>query len=238
MSVMNISDVVQDLKEVIAEFQDIGGGVPQLDALIALAGTLEEAAETSAQVFTDLHASIRDVNDIRVGTAGADTMNGWLGNDQIDGGSGNDQLSGGTGEDLLKGGAGADNLKGGLGQDVLIGGAGTDIMSGGDDADMFRFAAASESTVGGGRDIVYDFIRVEGDKIDLSAIDANAAVAGNQAFTFIGDQAFHNVAGELRFVVGEFTSGSVVGDTNGDGRADFEIFVRTHTVLEASDFVL
>ncbi|WP_052120166.1 calcium-binding protein [Inquilinus limosus] len=238
MSVMNISDVVQDLKEVIAEFQDIGGGVPQLDALISLAGTLEEAADTSAQVFTELQAAIRDVNDIRVGTSGADTIDGWLGDDQLDGGSGNDLLSGGTGDDLLKGSSGNDNLKGGLGQDILVGGAGTDILSGGGGADTFRFTAVSESAVGGSRDIVYDFIRVEGDKIDLSAIDANAGVAGNQAFTFIGGEAFHHVAGELRFSTGDFTSGIVAGDINGDGRADFEIFVRTHTILVAGDFVL
>ncbi|OWJ60859.1 hypothetical protein BWR60_31410 [Inquilinus limosus] len=238
MSVMNISDVVQDLKEVIAEFQDIGGGVPQLDALISLAGTLEEAADTSAQVFTELQAAIRDVNDIRVGTSGADTIDGWLGDDQLDGGSGNDLLSGGTGDDLLKGSSGNDNLKGGLGQDILVGGAGADILSGGGGADTFRFTAVSESAVGGSRDIVYDFIRVEGDKIDLSGIDANTGVAGNQAFTFIGDEAFHHVAGELRFVTGDFASGSVVGDINGDGRADFEIFVRTHTILVAGDFVL
>ncbi|HEY9347853.1 MAG TPA: hypothetical protein VIQ53_21175, partial [Inquilinus sp.] len=235
MTVMNISDVVQDLKEVIAEFQDIGIAVPQLNALISLAGTLEEVAETSAQVFTDLHGAIRDVNDIRVGTSGADTMNGWLGDDQLDGGGGKDQLSGGTGDDLLKGGAAGDNLKGGIGDDILVGGAGTDAMTGGGGADTFRFTAASESAAGVGRDFVTDFIHVEGDKIDLSAIDANTKLGafGNQAFTFIGAQAFHNVAGELRFA-----GGIVAGDTNGDGRSDFEIFVRTHGALVADDFVL
>ncbi|MGO1074297.1 calcium-binding protein [Inquilinus sp. CA228] len=233
MTVMNISDVVQDLKEVIAEFQDIGIAVPQLDGLIALAGTLEEVAETTAQVFTDLHGVIRDINDIRVGTSGADTINGWLGDDQLDGGAGRDELSGGTGDDLLKGGAAGDTLKGGIGDDILIGGAGTDAMIGGGGADIFRFAAASESTAGVGRDFVIDFIHVEGDKIDLAAIDANTRVFGNQAFTYIGNQTFHNVAGELRF------SGSILaGDTNGDGRADFEVFVRMHGALVAGDFVL
>ncbi|WP_342240265.1 calcium-binding protein [Inquilinus sp. OTU3971] len=233
MSVTNIFDVVQDLKEVIAEFQDIGGGVPQLDALISLAGTLEEVAETSAQVFTDLHAAIRDVNDIRVGTSGDDTMNGWLGDDQLDGGSGRDELSGGTGDDVMKGGAGNDYLKGGQGNDTMVAGAGLDAMNGGGGADTFRFNAASESTAGAERDFISDFIHVEGDKIDLAAIDANTQVLGNQAFTYIGNQAFHNVAGELRF------SGSILaGDTNGDGRADFEVFVRMHGALVADDFML
>ncbi|MGO4126411.1 calcium-binding protein [Inquilinus sp. YAF38] len=191
----------------IAEFQDIGVAVSQLDALISLAGSLEEVAETSAQVFTDLHGAIRDINDIRVGTSGADTIDGWRGDDQLDGGAGKDELSGGTGDD------------------VLIGGAGTDAMTGGGGADTFRFAAASESAAGVGRDFVFDFIHVEGDKIDLAGIDANTRVLGNQAF--------HNVAGELRF------SGSILaGDTNGDGRADFEVFVRMHGALVAGDFVL
>jgi hypothetical protein len=57
-----------------------------------------------------------------------------------------------------------------------------------------------------------------GDIIDLSDIDANQNVAGNQAFTFVGDAAFSNVAGELRA-----TANLVQGDVNGDGIADFQI---------------
>jgi len=191
--------------------------------------------DAAAQTLTDLHGALRDINDIRVGTSGADTIDGWLGNDQLDGGSGNDKLSGGTGDDLLKGGVGNDALKGGLGQDALVGGAGTDTMTGGGGADTFRFTLATESAVGTGRDVITDFSHIEGDRIDLSAIDANSNffAFGNQAFTFIGNQAFHNVAGELRFA-----GGIVSGDTNGDGRADFEIRVDTHGQLVAADFVL
>lgn len=235
MTLTNTSDVVQDLKEVIADLQAIGGGVPQLDSLIQLVGVLEGIVDSAGGVLTDLHGALRDVNDIRVGTSGADTINGWLGDDQLDGGAGNDQLSGGTGSDLLKGGAGNDAIKGGLGADILIGGAGTDTLTGGAGADTFRFLASPESAVGNGRDVITDFNHVEGDKIDLSAIDANSnfLAFGNQAFTFIGSAAFHNVAGELRF-----TGGIVAGDTNGDGRADFEIRVETHVALVAADFVL
>ena len=40
------------------------------------------------------------------------------------------------------------------------------------------------------RDSVMDFDSAEGDKVDVSTIDANAVLAGNQAFTFIGTAAF------------------------------------------------
>ena len=51
-------------------------------------------------------------------------------------------------------------------------------------------------------------------------IDANYYAAGNKVFIFIGLQAFHKRAGELR------TSGSLTqGDVDGNGTADFEIQV-------------
>ena len=39
-------------------------------------------------------------------------------------------------------------------------------------------------------DTLVDFSHAQGDTFDLSAIDANTATAGNQAFTFIGEAAF------------------------------------------------
>jgi serralysin len=54
----------------------------------------------------------------------------------------------------------------------------------------------------------------EGDWIDLSAIDANTAISGNQAFDFIGSDAF-TAAGQLRL-----SNGILYADTNGDKAAD------------------
>ena len=48
-------------------------------------------------------------------------------------------------------------------------------------------------------DVVADFNRAEGDRIDLSAIDADVYAAGNQAFTFIGTAAFSGTPGEIRY---------------------------------------
>jgi serralysin len=64
-----------------------------------------------------------------------------------------------------------------------------------------------------------EFHRAEGDRIDLSGIDADTdGAAGNQAFGFIGAHAFTGADGQLRFA-----GGLLQGDTNGDRVADLEI---------------
>ena len=75
------------------------------------------------------------------------------------------------------------------------------------------------------------------DRIDLSALDANVRVAGNQAF-FLGGSTFTKKAGELIQVA---TADGLVlhGDMNGDGRADFGMLLAHQTAaLVAADFVL
>ncbi|MBV8685063.1 MAG: M10 family metallopeptidase C-terminal domain-containing protein, partial [Alphaproteobacteria bacterium] len=137
--------------------------------------------------------------------------------------------------DYLAGGAGADQLYGLGGDDGLYGGLGADQLRGGAGRDWFRYESASESTAAA-MDRIADF--QAGEKIDLSAIDADSIAGGNQAFAFIGSDAFHNVAGELR--VSE-SNGSwfVEGDVDGDGAADLVIQVDTILAhpLGASDFV-
>jgi len=166
------------------------------------------------------------------------------GTDETDGrfsvlsGAGNDILAGGAKGDYFHGGAGNDQLFGLGGNDTLIGGAGTDVLRGGQGKDTFRFENASDSAVGAA-DSIADF--QSGDKIDLSAIDANGAGAGNGTFAFIGDGAFTNQAGQLRAVydsaAGHWT---VTGDIDGNGTADFEIFVTRGDAspLIATDFLL
>ena len=64
-----------------------------------------------------------------------------------------------------------------------------------------------------------DFNEAEGDRIDLSAIDADLLAAGDQAFTPIGTEvAFNGIAAELRF-----NGGFLEGDVNGDAVTDFRI---------------
>ena len=179
-------------------------------------------------------------NDTLTGQGGADTLLGGRGNDTLDGGAGSDQLIGGASNDILLGGDDGDTLLGGLGNDTLTGGLGADSLEGGGGADRFVFAAgdlAGTTRNEGGHDTIVDFRPAEGDRIDLSALDANTLVARDQAFTFIGSAAFHKIAGELRFE--QFANGSYVeGDTNGDGVADFSIFLLDDKTPVAGDFVL
>jgi len=149
-----------------------------------------------------------------------------MGNDysqKIVGGAGSNHLEGSGGKDVLEGRMGTDDLDGGAGRDLLAGGGGADTLTGGAEADTFVFKSLADSTMkASGRDTVMDFNSADGDAIDLHTIDANSKKGHNQPFDFIGNQAFHHVAGELRF---EKTSTDtfVYGDVNGDGKSDFAI---------------
>jgi Ca2+-binding RTX toxin-like protein len=171
------------------------------------------------------------------GNSLANAITGNTGANILSGADGDDTLKGMDGDDTLNGGVGNDTLIGGNGSDELIGGLGADSLTGGTGADRFIFTAISQSTVASaGQDTVVDFSQADGDLIDLSGIDANSLVAGNQAFTFIGAAAFSNSAGELRAeLIGANTLLS--GDINGNGVADFAILVKG-TTLQSSNFVL
>jgi Ca2+-binding RTX toxin-like protein len=145
-------------------------------------------------------------------------------------------MDGSGGSDALLGGNGNDQLIGGSGNDSLTGGAGADTHTGGVGADRFIFTAVADSPAGGA-DKIMDFNHSETDKIDLSAIDANSVAAGDQAFTFIGNQPFHGVLGELHYV----SNGSgitVQGDVNGDGVADFAVDLNGVASVVSTDFIL
>ena len=134
-------------------------------------------------------------NDYMRGGNDNDRMSGHGGNDRMYGDAGNDWMAGQDGDDLLNGGLGDDTLSGGAGDDVLIGSTGRDVMTGGSGEDVFRFYSTSDSPFG--VSTTYDritdfqgaginFTFATEDKIDLSSIDANVNLAGNQAFVFTG----------------------------------------------------
>lgn len=95
----------------------------------------------------------------------------------ITGTAGDDVLNGTASADTIQGLGGDDTINGGGGNDRIIGGAGADSLMGGPGSDTFVYLSLSDS-VGG--DIIKDWSSV--DRIDLSAIDANALLAGDQAF--------------------------------------------------------
>ncbi|HEY0629002.1 MAG TPA: RTX toxin, partial [Sphingomicrobium sp.] len=97
--------------------------------------------------------------------------------------------------------------------------------TGGAGNDIFQFLTTDAI------DRIMDF--AAGDKIDLSGIDADVILDGDQGFAFIGGEDFGGVAGQLRY-----EGGFVQGDTNGDGLADFSINIANYFALQGTDFVL
>ena len=175
------------------------------------------------------------------GGAGTDTLSGF---ENLTGSAFDDTLTGSTaanvlmglaGNDTLNGGAGADTLIGGAGNDTLVGGSGADILTGGLDADRYVFSALGDSAPGA-PDSITDFTHGT-DLIDLSAIDANTLLGGDQAFVFGGQNA--NV---VPLSVTWFESGGntiIQADVNGNTTADLMITLTgTSLNLSASDFVL
>jgi len=139
----------------------------------------------------------------------------------------------------LFGGAANDTLIGGAGADLIQGALGADEISGGGGADVFRYQSTADSTgAAGATDRILDFTPGT-DRIDLGRIDADSAAAGDQAFTWIGSEAFSGLAGQLR----AYDSGPlwyVEADTDGDGHADLVIGLNLQgeTPLGAGDFIL
>jgi Ca2+-binding RTX toxin-like protein len=175
-------------------------------------------------------------NDIIYGLGGNDDIDGGTGNDELFGGNGNDSLFGGSGNDELFGGAGNDELIGGSGNDELNGGAGFDTMTGGSGRDEFIFKSFDNSVFNPPpSDRITDFS--QGDHIDLSGIDANASLRGNQRFSFIGEGNFTGRAGQLRYE-NDGINTYVQADVDGDGYADFVIQLDGLVTLRTSDFVL
>ncbi len=174
-------------------------------------------------------------SDAIVGTAGDDILNGTAAADIVYGQLGDDEIDGGGGDDTIFGGGDRDTLSGGIGNDILSGGADSDDLIGGAGADIFRYYLVTESTLADS-DKIKDFNSSEGDKIDLSLIDANYLVGENNAFVI--SSSFTMVAGQL--VISSTSSGVywVRADVNGDGVADLQIEVRSSNALTASDFFL
>jgi Ca2+-binding RTX toxin-like protein len=151
--------------------------------------------------------------------------------------TGIEQVYGSDAADTLTGDAGANRLWGAGGDDVLTGGGGRDNLQGGAGNDRFVYLSASDSTGDiTTQDAIEDFR--SGDKVDVSAIDANGAGPGNGTFTFLGGGAFTGAGGELRVDAGPNGYLAVSGDIDGDKVADFTINVLSDHALTAADFVL
>ena len=240
-----------------------GFGIPVFTGVtVSLANTLAQftqgAGTDTISEFENLIGS--QLNDTLTGNAGTNVIDGGLGNDTIDGGAGSDtasyasasagvtvslaitvaQNTGVAGLDTLVGierllgSMHADTLAGNGAANPLTGGLGADNLTGGLGADRFTYLSLADSTILQ-FDAITDFSAAQLDKIDLFAVDANAALAGDQAFSFLGGAAFTNVAGQLRY---DAAAGMLYGDVNGDSVADLQIQFTGVPSLLGTDFVL
>jgi serralysin len=187
--------------------------------------------------------NLRLTGDAKLGT-GNGLANVIEGNDAfnlLSGEAGNDSLFGAGGNDILLGGSGNDRLNGGAGFDVLIGGSGADVYA----FDASSFPDGEDLSI----DFVSDFTR--GDLFDFSALDADAALDGDQAFSLVshwtgsgvGQLMISTYSNVIRAIgaLGDIDLGAygwglggrvsvIWGDTDGDATSDFAVLVASNTV--------
>ena len=90
--------------------------------------------------------------------------------------------------------AGADTLSGDIGNQLLAGGAGGDLLSSGPGADIFRFGADDTGT-----DEIADFIKLEGDRIDLVPLLAGVQITAENFGAYLAlDQIGSSTTARLR----------------------------------------
>ena len=162
--------------------------------------------------------------------SGADTLRGSAAANTLIAGAGNDTVIGGAGNDNLQGGDGNDSLQGDAGADTIATGAGLDTI---------RYLLVTDSA-GLSVDTITDFARGS-DRIDLSAIDASTAARGDQAFQFIGTNAFTsaNQNGSIRYAYDAATNRTTIQISNdADTASEMEIVLVGQVALTATDFVL
>lgn len=185
----------------------IDGGT-EMDTLIGGAGrdTLSYLSSNQA-VVVSLATHISSTSDT---ISGFENLMGSLMNDTLTGDSGANELYGADGSDVLIGGDG---------DDLLFGGAGGDTMTGGSGSDTFVFLSADRNTYVQ-EDLITDL--TADDFIDLSGVDADVLLAGDQAFTFV--EALTGVAGQATLLFDSTSNRTLLSlDVDGDGVADFAI---------------
>ncbi|WP_372019173.1 beta strand repeat-containing protein [Tistrella mobilis] len=108
----------------------------------------------------------------------------------------------GTGGLSVKGNELDNDIHGNAGDNRLMGDLGRDILTGNTGADRFIWKDVVESGVTTSTaDRITDFDGAAGDRIDVSAIDARAGTAANDAFTWIGAGNRFTAAGQVTTAV-------------------------------------
>ena len=153
-----------------------------------LSDVVQELANAGTDTVNSSLSHYLGMNVENLVLTGASALNG-TGNSAsniITGNGGANKLIGNEGDDVINGGAGVDRLIGGQGSDTLTGGVGNDV---------FAYLETNDSKSGFdfGIDSITDF--KTGDKIDVTALDANLNAVGNQAFVL--DRNGISAAGEI-----------------------------------------
>jgi len=189
-------------------------------------------------------ASVQSAVQFSGGSSGGSTGGGTPGI-TITGTDGWDTLTGTAGNDIIKGLGGYDVINGGAGNDRIYGGAGGDKLYGGAGADVFVYTATSDAPPYGL--MYYEFDNIIDwqsiDKIDLSAVDINPALAGVQHFHFVGISDGVNVPDHSPGALYINKSGGYVWISaylNGDSYPDFDIDIYGPDALSlnASNLIL
>lgn len=118
----------------------------------------------------------RGGDDDLYGGDGNDTVRGNSGVDRVYGDDGNDALAGADGEDTVDGGSGHDTLGGGNDNDLLIGGSGNDNLSGDADNDTLEGGSGADVVAGD-----------EGDD-DLYGNSGNDSLYGGSGNDYLRDE--------------------------------------------------
>lgn len=183
-------------------------------------------------------SSLNNTTPSNLPTTGNETIIQSISNINLVGSSGKDTLFGNAGDDILDGRAGNDSLSGNDGSDTLMGGLGKDVLTGGLGADVFKFTNVKDSGITTtARDKISDFKSSQKDKIDLSGIDANEKLAGDQAFKFINAADFSktDATGQLRF---DSKALVLYGSTNADNKPEFSVTLSGVKNLVVDDLIL
>lgn len=163
--------------------------------------------------------------------------------------SGANTLVGNKGANTLQGLGGNDSIYGKDGADVLVGGVGRDTLTGGIGRDKFRFTDTDDmGNSATTRDVITDFKKTTAngfDLIDLSLIDArDGAGTSNDAFAFRSAKgAAFTGAGQIRWyqenLAGTANDKTIIlGNTDSDLAAEFQIELKGLVTLAATDFIL
>ena len=133
----------------------------------------------------------------------------------------------------------AETLRGTGGDDTLTGFGGKDVLYGGAGADSFVYRAVADSPSGINRDVIMDWDAL--DRLDLSAIDANSSLAGNQAFALdsAGAGTIDRLVGQglvKYYQVGGNTY--VVANTGTGPEGDLQIQISGLHAITIGDYIL